>query len=61
MTDTQRRDLKPTPAPESLADDGGLSIGQPNGAKWWRFRYRFDDKQKLLALGVYPDVSLKQA
>ncbi|MBF0165450.1 MAG: tyrosine-type recombinase/integrase [Magnetococcales bacterium] len=62
LTDTQLRNLKPTPAPKSVADERGLSIlMQPNGSKWWRFRYRFDGKQKLLALGVYPDVSLKQA
>jgi integrase len=34
---------------------------QPNGAKWWRFRYRFDGKAKMLSLGIYPDVSLSQA
>jgi hypothetical protein len=31
---------------------------QPNGSKSWRFAYRFEDKQMLLAIGVYPDVSL---
>jgi hypothetical protein len=31
------------------------------GGKWWRFRYRFDGKEKLLSLGIYPDVSLKEA
>ncbi|MBF0417124.1 MAG: integrase arm-type DNA-binding domain-containing protein [Magnetococcales bacterium] len=62
LTDTQLRNLKPASAPKSVADERGLSIlVQPNGAKWWRFRYRFDGKQKLLALGIYPDVSLKQA
>ena len=34
---------------------------QPNGKKWWRFRYRFGGKPNLLSLGVYPDVSLKEA
>jgi integrase len=34
---------------------------QPNGAKWWRFRYRFDGKEKMLSLGIHPDVSLKGA
>jgi hypothetical protein len=34
---------------------------QPSGGKWWRYRYRFAGKQKLLALGVYPDVSLSHA
>ena len=33
----------------------------PKGGKWWRFKYLFDDKEKLLSLGIYPDVSLKQA
>lgn len=33
----------------------------PNGGKRWRFKYRFDDKEKLLSLGVYPDISLKDA
>lgn len=33
----------------------------PSGGKWWRFRYRFDGKEKLLSLGTYPDVSLKDA
>tara|TARA_B100000315_G_C14514249_1_gene558443 strand:+ start:286 stop:1383 length:1098 start_codon:yes stop_codon:yes gene_type:complete len=34
---------------------------QPTGARWWRFRYRFGGKPKLLSLGVYPAVSLKEA
>lgn len=34
---------------------------QPNGAKYWRLAYRFAGKQKTLALGVYPDVSLLDA
>jgi integrase len=34
---------------------------QPNGAKYWRLAYRYVGKQKTLALGVYPDVSLKDA
>ncbi len=33
----------------------------PNGIKWWRFRFTFDGKEKLLSLGTYPDVSLKDA
>jgi integrase len=33
----------------------------PIGAKWWRLKYRFDAKEKLLSLGVYPDVGLKAA
>lgn len=45
-----------------LFDERGLFlIVTPTGGKWWRLRYRFDNKEKLLSLGVYPDVSLKAA
>lgn len=33
----------------------------PAGGKWWRLKYRYDGKEKRLSLGVYPDVSLKDA
>jgi len=33
----------------------------PNGGKYWRLRYRFANKENMLALGVYPEVSLKEA
>lgn len=39
-------------------DGGGLNL---QGGKYWRLSYRFAGKQKTLALGVYPDVSLKMA
>lgn len=49
-------------SPLKLSDGQGLSLWVlPNGAKYWRLAYRFNDKQKTLALGVYPDVSLKDA
>jgi integrase len=34
---------------------------QPNGAKYWRLKYRFAGKEKTLSLGVYPEVGLKKA
>ena len=44
-----------------MADGGGLQLWIfPNGAKRWRLAYRFDGKQKLLAIGVYPAVGLKE-
>ena len=44
-----------------LTDGAGLYLDvQPSG-KYWRMKYRFDGKEKTLALGVYPDVSLKLA
>jgi hypothetical protein len=62
LTDTAIRNLKPSDKPQSVADERGLSIHiQPNGSKWWRFRYRFDGLAKMLSLGVYPDVGLKEA
>jgi integrase len=45
-----------------MADERGLSILiQPNGGKWWRLRYRFEGVAKMISLGVYPDVGLKEA
>ena len=49
-------------APVSSATAGGLYLlVAPNGGRYWRFGYRFAGKQKTLALGVYPDVSLAKA
>jgi len=45
-----------------LTDGGGLYLHiATSGSKLWRFQYRFDGKLKLMALGKYPDVTLKQA
>ncbi len=52
---------KPTDKPYKLADGGGLCLlVPPSGAKLWRWRYRFDGKEKMMALGEYPLVSLKE-
>lgn len=62
LTDTTIRNTKPGDKPKSLADERGLSILiQPSGGKWWRFRYRFDGKGKMLSFGIYPDIGLKEA
>jgi integrase len=53
------RNVKPREKPFKLSDGGGLYLlVQPNANKLWRLAYRFDGKQKLLALGTYPAVSL---
>jgi integrase len=53
---------KPTDKPYKLADGGGLCLLiAPSGAKLWRWRYRFDGKEKMMALGEYPVVTLKEA
>ena len=45
-----------------MADEKGLYLEvAPSGGKLWRLKYRYEGKQKLLALGAYPEVSLKQA
>lgn len=41
--------------------DGLYLFVQPNGGRWWRFKYRFHGKERELSLGVYPEVSLKLA
>jgi integrase len=59
LTDTAIRNAKPGAKPVKLFDERGLFlIVTPTGGKWWRFRYKFDGKEKLLSLGVYPDVPL---
>ncbi len=44
-----------------LADSAGLYLHVTPSGKYWRMNYRFADKQKTLALGVFPSISLKQA
>lgn len=62
LTDTTVRNAKPGAKPIKLFDERGLfMIVTPSGGKWWRFKYRFDNKEKLLSFGVYPDVGLKDA
>ncbi|WP_037036507.1 integrase arm-type DNA-binding domain-containing protein [Rahnella sp. WP5] len=53
---------KPKDKPYKMADGGGLYLlVKTNGSRYWRLKYRIDGKEKLLALGVYPDVSLADA
>jgi integrase len=62
LTDTKVRTVKPTDKSQRLFDGGGLYLEvSPKGGKWWRFKYRFNGKEKRLSLGTYPDVSLKKA
>lgn len=62
LTDLQIKKIKPQTKDLWVSDEKGLRLlVKPNGAKYWRLRYRFGGKQKTLAIGVYPDVSLKMA
>ena len=62
VKDTTVRNVRPAAKPKKLSDGGGLHLlVQPTGSKLWRLAYRFAGKQKTLALGIYPTVSLAEA
>lgn len=70
LTNIKARNAKPGIKPDGtstdkrykLTDEKGLYLEvAPSGGKWWRFKYRFAGKEKRLSLGVYPEVSLKEA
>jgi len=62
LKDINVRNAKPTKRAYRLFDGGGLYLEvTPSGGKYWRYKYRFAEKEKRLALGVYPDVSLAEA
>ncbi len=62
LTDTAIKNAKPKEKPCKLADEKGLYLEVlPTGAKYFRMKYRFGGKEKRLALGVYPETSLKEA
>lgn len=62
LTDIKVRTAKAQVKPYKLSDSGGLFLlVTPTGAKYWRFKYRFHSKEKLLAIGVYPTISLAEA
>ena len=62
LTDTAIRNLKPQQTPLKKSDGGGLYLLiMPEGSKLWRLAYRFAGKQKTIALGPYPTVTLAMA
>jgi Arm DNA-binding domain len=62
LSDTVIRSAKPREKPYKLADGGGLYLlVNRSGARCWRFKFRVNKVERVLALGVYPDVSLKLA
>ncbi|MEQ9899559.1 tyrosine-type recombinase/integrase [Pectobacterium punjabense] len=62
LTDVKVRSAKPEDKAYKLTDGEGMHLMvHPNGSKYWRLQYRFDGKQKTLALGVYPEITLSEA
>ena len=62
LTDTAIRAVKPSENQQKLFDGNGLFLLlAPSGSKIWRFKYRFQGKEKLISFGHYPAVSLKDA
>ena len=62
LTDARIR-TAPTPTKAAkLADGGGLFLLlRPDGGRYWRLKYRLDDRERELSVGSYPDVTLAEA
>ena len=62
LSEAKARNAKPKSKPYKLTDGEGLFLlVTPAGGKYWRLKYFFEGREKLLALGVYPEVSLSEA
>ncbi len=54
LTDIAIRNARSRDRAYKLSDGRGLCLlVQPNGSKWWRFRYDWDGKEKMLSMGTY--------
>ena len=61
LTDVTVRQAKAKELPYKISDSGGLYLLVKPTGKYWRMNYRFAGKQKTLAIGVYPTISLIHA
>jgi len=62
LTARQVSTARPMEKAYKLADGGGLYLlVNPNGSRYWRMKYRYAGKEKLLSIGVFPDVTLAEA
>ena len=62
LTDIAIRNAKPGAKAIKMADAGGMFLlVTPAGGKLWRLKYRIDGREKLLAIGAYPEISLSEA
>ena len=62
LSDAKIRSLRPKEKAYKVYDDRGLyMVVNPNGSRWWRFKYKYDGRERGISLGVYPDVTLQYA
>jgi len=62
LTDTSIRNAKPRKKVTRQFDERGRYVEiSPAGGEWWRFKYKFNGKEKRLSLGTYPSVGLRDA
>ena len=62
LSDTAIRNATAPIKPAKLFDDDGLYLlVNPNGSRWWRFKYRVAGRERLISFGTYPEVPLKAA
>jgi integrase len=62
LSDAKLRSAKSAAKPYKLYDGGGLFLlVHPNGSRYWRLKYRANGKEKLFAVGVYPEIGLADA
>ncbi|EIT9560823.1 TPA: tyrosine-type recombinase/integrase [Escherichia coli] len=62
LTDIKAKNAKPLEKEYKLTDGFGMFLRvTPKGSKYWQMAYRFEGKQKLFSIGVYPAVSLSDA
>ncbi|HTT41916.1 MAG TPA: Arm DNA-binding domain-containing protein, partial [Steroidobacteraceae bacterium] len=62
LSDTKVRAARPREKAYKLYDERGLFLlVAPSGGRLWRLKYRLREREKLISLGSYPDVSLKRA
>ena len=66
LTDTKIRNAKPQEKPYKLFDGGGLYLmvaprEDGKASRWWRLKYRMRGREKVLAIGTYPEIGLREA
>jgi len=62
LSDAQVINIATEAKQKTLFDGGGLLLRvNPSGSKCWRFKYRFEGKEKMLSLGTYPEINLDDA